>query len=426
MLETLALLIMTAQAPPLPMVAPAGCSVEATANELVVKSNGVEARYPFSERELPFAPGESGPPKVTTLPLPGGKDALLASLRETWDGVAPAGLGFLYAVTCGQAPAIRVALTAPGIDFGRVAIARDGRWIVGGWGGLRVLDPNTLRLTPLTSPPAYQAPTCWTAEESKPARAADVPLVGADGLARSGTEGAEELRFLRGGACGYEAEMTSTRHALVLDRGIVRRVVDVSSFARADDGLLLVGDGAGPCARQSAGVVWSSADATTWTPIAVRDKGSAGIARIARLPRDLWLAITAICETGGGRVGGDLFGSMDLTSWEPIAAIPDGSSDVMSGGAGLTELIVEGERAYIAVEQAKALRWFESTDGRSWRASAKRSVRAVPQTLAATLGVERINGIAETPEGTYAWTSDGLFMRSNADTPAAWTRVFPR
>lgn len=425
MLATLALLLTTTLAAPLPMVSPPGCRVTATANELVVTSSGVDVRYPLSEREIPFAPGAAGPPPVTTLPLPGGKDVLLASLRETWDGTAPAGLGYLYQVTCGPAPAIRVALTAPGIDFGRVAIARDGRWIVGGWGGLKVLDPNTLRLTPLTSPPGYEAPGCWSAEADKPARAADVPLVGDDGVATSGADGPEEIRFARGGACGYEAELTATRHALLLDRGVVRRIASIATVALDVDGHLLVGDGDGPCEGQTANALWTSPDGVSWSQLALRDKGAGGIARVVRLPDGPWLALTAICQTGGGSVGGDLFGGSDLVSWEPIAAIPEGFSDVMSGGAGLAELVVAGERAYVAALQGKELRWFESSDGSAWRATGKRAVR-VSQALAGTLGVERINGLMDGPTASYAWTSDGLFSRPKNGGEAPWARIFPR
>jgi len=425
MLETLALFLTAALPAPLPMVAPTGCRVDATLTELVVKSGGTEARYPWTEREVPFAPGESGPPQVTTLPLPGGKDLLLASVRESWSGVAPAGLGYLYEVTCGAAPAIRVALTAPGVDFGRVAIARDGRWIVGGWGGLRVLDPNTLRLTPLTSPAPYPVPACWTAEEGKPARAADVPVVGGDGIARSPTEGPEEIRFTRGGACGYEAEMTTTAHALLLDRGIVRRIASVTTLAFTDEGHLLVGDGAGPCEQQSASTLWESADGATWRAVALRDKGAAGIARVVHLPGRLWLALTAICDTGGGAVGGDLLASNDLATWEPLAALPEGFNMTVSGGGGIVELLVDGERAYLASEQGKVLRWFESSDGREWQPSAKRQVR-VAQGLAKTLGVGAINGLTDSAAARYAWTSDGLFMKPKAEDATPWTRIFPR
>jgi len=424
MLETLALLVTTALTPPLPMVRPLGCKVEATALELVVTSNGAVARYPLGEREVPFAPGASGPPRVTTLPLPGAKDLLLASLRETWDGVAPAGLGHLYEVTCGTTPAIRLALEAPGIDFGRIVLARDGRWIVGGWGGLRVLDPNTKRLTPLTTPPSYAAP-CWTAEDGKPARAADVPLVGDDGVTRSDEVGPEEIRFMRAGACGYEAEITATRHALVLDRGIVRRIAAVSTLAVSDDGRILVGDGAGPCARQSPGTLYASTDDATWTALKVRKNGIAGIAHIARF-NDEWLALTATCENGGGLAGGDLLASSDLVEWTPVAAVPVGFSDVVASGAGIAELVIERDRVHVAAVQGKVLHWFDSSDARDFRPSATRTVRAVPQALAKTLLVEAVLGLADTATTSYAWTSDGLFAKTKADPAAPWTRIFPR
>ncbi len=420
MIEIVALAVATLHLSQVPAGPPAGCRIAVEDGHLVVRSQGREVRHELAGDELPASPGELGPPRVTALMHPRGEGLVFAALRERWDlGVAPLGLGRLYEIRCGAEPSLTVAMVAPGLDFGRVAVARDGRWVVGGWGGLRVLDPVRRRLTPLTSPPPYPAPRCWSAEEDQPARAADVPLVGDEGVAVSPPgAGDEEIAFIRGGPCGYEAEMETTRHALLIDRGVVRSKRHVGAFAIADDGQMLVGDGGGSCAESSGGALWRSADGERWQRLIVKDKGRAGIAALARIAGGPTVALTGICKAGGAVTGGELFVSDDLARWDPVSAVDE-------GGGRIGALFAEGERAFIAVEQDGATRWLASRDGRSWQASGPRRVPPVAgaAALARTLAVEAVLGVRDERGQSFAWTSDGLFEK---DAAGRWARIFPR
>lgn len=428
MLLPLLLLVVSRVPPPLPMVTPPGCEVRVTATHLLVKSQGVESSLALGEDELPSSPGHAGPPRLTVLPEPGAADRLLVGVRDHWDGVAPAGVGRLYEVTCGPSPRVRVALVAPGLDFGRVALLADGRWVVGGWGGLRVLDPVTRRLTPLTAPPPFEAPRCWSAADDRPAPAADVPVVDDSGVARPGSE----VHFDRVGACGYEAEMIGARLALDVNRGVVRSVREVATFARGDDGRMLAGDGAGSCDGQTPGAAWSSSDGVTWTPLAIR-QGPGGIARLTRLPpRDgrpgTWLALTAICGGGGAVTGGDVYASADLDRWDLVLGEPPApAAPALDRGAGVVDLLEHDGRAYALIADGadKKEHWFRSIDGRTWdkaRRPPMSDTREARGKLAAVLGVSEVHGLSEAGEPAFAWTSDGLFQ----GVGGSWTRIFPR
>ncbi len=393
-----------------PAKAPPGCRIEVSpsALELVATSNGKVTRWPLAEADVPSAPGVA--PQLTTAPVPG-TNVVLASFREFWSGSAPRGIGKLYALTCGAEPTIALAVNAPGVDFGRIAIARDGRWVVGGWGGLRVLDPTTRRLTPLTSPPKVDDPTCWAAQSGASARVADVPLVDGDGVMTSTSTGEEEIAFERFAACGYEGELIGARKALLIDRGIVRRVAPVATALVTDD-VLVVGDGHGACSAQTAGTLWSRT-ANVWTTTRVTDRGRAGIAQIAKLG-DQWLALTAVCDNGGNRVGGDLFTSPDFVHWERVAAVPEGTNPKLVGG-GIEALVVADGVAYIAAGAPRS--WWSSGDALEWKPSAARNTARPPQALAKALGVSAILGTS----GLYTWTDDGLFEQRGG----TWRRVFP-
>lgn len=388
---------------------PEGCRIEATALELVVTSGDKDARWPLAEADLPVAMGGASP-QLTTVTVPG-KNVVLASFRETWSAGAPRGIGKLYAVTCGAEPTIELAVNAPGVDFGHITIARDGRWIVGGWGGLRVLDPVTRRVTPLTAPAPIADPSCWAARDGKTAPVADVPLVDDDGVATTNATGDEEILFVRSAACGYEGDLTNTRHALLIDRGIVRRVAAIAT-AFMTDHELVVGDGYGPCAAQTAGTLWSRTG-PGWTATRVTDKGRAGIARVAKLG-DRWLALTAVCDNGGNRVGGDLFTSPDFVRWDHVAAVPEGTDPAIVGGA-ITELVVADGVAYVAAGAPRA--WWSSRDAIEWKPAATRNVARPSQALAKTLHVALVLG----SDAGLAWTDDGLFEKQGD----AWQRVFP-
>ncbi len=413
-LVLLALALPTAQAPARP---PRDCRIEVSSSalELIGTSNGSQTRWPLAEADVPSALGGSAP-RLTTAPVPG-TNVVLAAFNETWSGPAPLGIGKLYALTCGDEPTIELAVSAPGVDFGRIVIARDGRWIVGGWGGLRVLDPKTRRVTPLTAPPPIDDPTCWTQRDGKTAAVADVPLVDDDGVATTNPDGDEEIPFVRLAACGYEAELTSTRHALLIDRGVVRRIVSVAAVLMTDHELV-VGDGHGPCQAQTAGTIWTRA-ASAWAPTRVTDRGRAGIARIAKLG-DQWLALTAVCDNGGNKVGGDLYASADFVRWERVPALPEGTNPGVAGG-GIGELIVADGRAYVAAgapaSGAARQSWWSSADAVDWKPAAARNVPKPSQALAKTLGVATILGTSQ----ALAWTDDGLFEKRDG----AWLRVFP-
>lgn len=427
MLTTLMVLVLSRVAPPLPMVMPVGCEVRATSTELIVKSHGTEARLALAEDEVPGAPGHGGPPAITLLPEPGASERVLVALRDHWRGVAPTGVGRLYEITCGERPSARVALVAPGLDLGRVAILTDGRWVVGGWGGLRVLDPIARRLTPLTDPPPFVAPRCWSATAERPARAADVPIVDDSGIARAD----REVVFERLGACGYEAELTASRFALDVHRGILREVRAVPAFLRTGDGRLLVGDGAGACEGQTPGAAWLSDRGDAWSLLPIH-QGAGGIARLVELPpgdgRDVtWLALTAICEGGGATKGGDLFASRDLLHWERVLAEPlPPATPKLDRGAGVVELVIHQGLAYARIDD-NTEHWFRSADGRTWdraRRPPRPDDRAARDKLAGALGVGEVYGLLESTGATFAWTSDGLFRR--AEAAPDWARIFPR
>lgn len=427
MLLPLLVLVLSRVAPPLPMVAPAGCEVHATATDLIVKSQGVEARLALGDDEVPSSPGRRGPPAITVLPEPGSADRLLVALRDHWRGVAPTGVGRLYEVTCGQTPGIRVALVAPGLDLGRVAILGDGRWVVGGWGGLRVLDPIARRLTPLTSPPPFEAPRCWSAEDGRPAPAADVPIVDDSGVARA----EREVLFERVGACGYEAEVVGGRLALDVHRGVVREVRAIATLLRTDDGRLVVGDGVGECESQTPGAAWISNEQGGWAQLPIR-QGGGGIARLVQLPaRDgraaSWLALTAICAHGGAVRGGDILASSDLSRWDlALGEPPPPASPALDRGAGVVDLVVHQGLAYARIDDSTE-HWFRSVDGRTWDRARRPPVpdaRAARQALASELGVGEVHGLLEAEGTRLAWTSDGLFSR--AGDVSTWARIFPR
>lgn len=425
MLEILLATFMSAQPPPDCRVMFDNAAEDST---LVVKTRGGEVTRVLTMDELPSTPAGPEPRPVTMIASPADDGTIFAAIPEPWDsGLAPAGIGYLYRVTCAGAPLIEVHMVAAGVDFGRVAIARDGRWVVGGWGGLRVLDPVARRLTPLTSPPPYRGPRCWSAEEDRPAPAADVPLVGAQGFVLpTGAPPEEEIAFFRGGACGYEGEMVGARHALLIDRGVIRPMKAIRAVAVAGDGRLLVGDGGGSCEEATPGTLWSSRDGERWTAHTLQDDMRGGIAQLARIGDGPWLAVTSICASGAGASGGDLYRSEDLARWERMAPVPEGFSDAINRGAGVIALEVEDGRAYIAVTSGRTERWFESDDGTSWRETRRRTLRRAPQALAGALGVETIFGVANGPEANLAWTSDGLFRKPRGAGPAPWSRIFPR
>ena len=409
MLEWLALLITTAVPGPRPGL-PAGCQLMASRGGMLITVGRAEATLEFDEREaalivhdLQFRP--------TVLTTPGG--SVYAAIPEDWDGVhKPVGLGRLYALTCGPKPAITRAVEAPGVDFGHALTLPDGRWVVGGWGGLRVFDGDSKRLVPLTSPPPLSAP-CWTATDDRPAPAADVPE-GAGELVMGG-----EVPFRRGGACGYEGAMEMRNHALDLGRGTVRRRVAIAAFALDGDRALVTEAGVG-CRKESAGVMWTSRDGQSFTlESVVKDAAATGIERLVRLPGGTWLAQTTPCQ---GR-GGDVFASPDLVGWRRVFAVPD---EVRTGGnVGVVGLFVDGGRAFAATnEKTATLTWSVSGDGERWRPAGRKVIPPViPQTLAPLLGVARIHGLAEAPSASWAWTSDGLFRKPE---DGSWSRVFPR
>jgi len=448
MFAALMMVVFSRIGPMPPMIAPRDCKVSATETQLVVNSAGTEARLTFGEGELPNAPGQDGPPRLTVLPAPGHGDRLYAAVRDRWDGVAPLGLGHLYEITCGRAPSVRIAMVAPGLDFGRIALLRDGRWVVGGWGGLRVLDPVGRRLTPLTSPPRLLDSRCWSAEEGKPAAAADIPIVDEkSGIAVSAAAGEHELRFARGGACGYEATMLLTPFALAVDRGVVRAVREVRAFAWTGDGGMLVGDGGGHCEAQTAGTLWASPDGERWARLEVRD-GGGGIAGLVRLARKEgaapWLALTSICQNGGAKVGGDIYLSEDLRYWEKVLGEPPPpATPPVDQGAGVVELRAGDGETYARIDgrpdrleqkaearrRTLAVHWLKSTDGRTWSQTPKPTAAdkaAARRQLAGGLGVSEVFGMSENTTAIVAWTSDGLFRQLKGKPNAAWVRIFPR
>lgn len=410
MIEWLALMLTVAV--PAPTTPPPGCQVTASRGGLLVTVGRAEATLAFDDREAALIVGDQLV-RPTLLAAPSG--ALYAAMPEDWQSVhQPVGLGRLYAVTCGRDPAIARAVEIPGVDFGHARTLPDGRWVVGGWGGLRIFDADTKRLVPLTGPSPLAAP-CWSATEGRTAPVADVP----EGRGEALASGAE-VPFLRGGACGYEGAMEMQPHALDLGRGVVRRRVAIGALALDGDRVFVTEADMG-CRKESAGVMWTSDDGARFTlERVVNDSAATGIERLVRLPDGPWLARTAICR---GR-GGEVFMSADRRQWKRVFGLAD---DQKTGeDLGVVELFVDGDRAFAATNQKQgSLTWWVSRDGATWAPAGRRvSPPALSQALAATLGVAAITGLAEAPSASWAATSDGLFRKPKEGGP--WARVFLR
>lgn len=440
------------QAPP--------CTI-AVRDESLVVMNGpqVVGRLPLEPARLPTQPGVEAPSVgviATSDPT-----LLFVGIREDWTVRGAAGLGELFEVRCPGKPApasIRVALTAMGVDFGTAMGLPDGRFVVGGWGGLRILEldlrpeapPEAIaRLTPLTTAPTYPAGACWSATDDKPAPGADVPDL------RAGLH-ASELPFLRGGACGYEGDMTMAPHVLDLARGIYRKRVEISDVIAHDDAIVVA---AGSCSRLDAGV-WvsrgevvgqlgsassSAQDLTSWTrhPIGT----GLPIARLAHLPGDgggRWFALSAVCSTGADRAGGDLYTSTDLETWTKVEADLGLANDGSVRGLGATDLRALDGVLLVAAREVRGgvekTRWVSSRDATTFaNAAAPRPRAAAPGVEAVALlrdrlGVDAVFGTSLdlARKVALAWTSDGLFAAPLGETarpPApkdmAWTRILP-
>lgn len=431
------------QAPP--------CTVALRDERLVVlRGAQITATLALAPAQLPIQPGVEAPSLgVITTADPG---RFFVGIREDWTVRGAAGLGDLFEVRCAgeAAPSdtIRVALSAKGVDFGTSRTLADGRVVVGGWGGLRVLDldlraapspgsggasgaitTGTPRLTPLTTAPTFKAGACWSATEDKPAEGADVPDL------RAGLHG-PELPFLRGGACGYEGDMTMAPHVLDVSRGVYRKRVAISDLVTTEGAVVAA---AGSCTRLDAGI-WVSPDLVTWT----RHLLGTGlpVARLARLDdhgRERWYALTAICPTGADRAGGDLYASDDLVAWTKVDADLGRASDGAVRGLGASELRAVDGVLFVGVREERGgvakTRWVSSRDGLAFTTSAAPRPPAptgLEGLLAARLGVDAVFGSALdlTRKVALAWTNDGLLstpLEGAARPPkdATWTRILP-
>jgi len=437
-----------------PQPQPPTCGVAVRDEALVVlMGKEVVARLPLEPAQLPIQPGVESPSVGVIATADPGR--FFVGIREDWNVRGAAGLGELFEVRCTGKPndnaVIRLALREKGVDFGTSIRVPDGRVVVGGWGGLRVLEleprPDVTpaaRLTPLTTAPSYRAPACWSATEDKPAPGADVPDPSA------GLHGSE-VPFLRGGACGYEGDMTMAPHVLDLDRGVYRKRVEVSDVVTTGSAVVVA---AGGCARLDAGL-WVSPDPS---PCVARAPGDvttcegwtrrvigAGVPmrRLARLEGaggTRWFALSAICPTGADRAGGDLYTSADLETWTRVEADLPIARDGAVRGLGGSDLREVDGTLFLGVDEGgggvKRTVWVSSQDGVSFaKANAPRARPAAPvdEALKRRLGVDSVHGSALDPGRrlAFAWTNDGLFATpidpagSLAVGAATWTRILP-
>ncbi len=360
----------------------------------------------------------------------------LVGLREDWSGMPGDGLGNLFEVRCDAVPSVRRVLHVDGVDFGQGVALPDGRIVFGGFGGLKILDPDLMMLMPLTIPPAF-GKGCWAAVDDQPVVAADV----APAQYRAG-----EIAFVRGGPCGYEAEMTHAPMVFDLATGAVRPLVRASDIVVDAAGAVTVGDGAGTCEQTpSDGAVWRSTDGgATFTRVALGGLppghigAVADLAQIATKAASTTFALFDICRTGGASVGGELVKSEGGLTWSAVP-FPEPALDDVAWDAGSAILAIEarGANLFAQREAGNGKRvWWRSKDlGASWKRGGQPPARErVPKTLAAELGVASVNALHTDKARGFAWasTSDGLYRKplpapgpKKATVPSPWVRVFP-
>jgi hypothetical protein len=294
-----------------------------------------------------------------------------------------------------------------------------------------------MMLMPLTIPPAF-GKGCWTAADDQPT------VVAADVQPTQYRTG--EIAFVRGGPCGYEAEMTHTPMALDLATGVVRPIVRASDVVVDAAGTLTVGDGADTCEQtQSDGAVWrTSDDGATFSRVALGGLASGHVGAVADLAaartktEAATFALFDSCQNGGASVGGELVKSADGRTWA-LVAFPEPALDQLAwdSGSAIRAIEARGATLFAMREGPKGKRiWWRSKDlGATWkRGGAPTAGERIPKTLAAELGVASVNSIHTDKARGLRWasTSDGLYRKAlpapgskKPAEPSPWVRVFP-
>lgn len=421
-----------------PTPSPTRCKIRLTADALqVLVGRKVVAEQRWEPTDLPSRGTRDGRAELV---LHRTKDPArtLVGLREGWSGMPGDGLGNLFEVRCDASPSVRRVLHVDGVDFGQGVALPDGRIVFGGFGGLKILEPDLMMLMPLTIPPAF-GKGCWTAADDQPT------VVAADVVPTQYRAG--EITFVRGGPCGYEAEMTHTPMAFDLATGAVRPIVRASDIVVDGAGAVTVGDGAGTCEQtQSDGAVWRSTDGgATFTraPLGGLAQGHIGavadLAQVRTKTESATFALFDVCQNGGASVGGELVKSVDGLTWSAVV-FPEPALDKVAwdSGSGIRAIEARGPTLFAMRGGAKGKRvWWRSKDlGASWkRGSAPPAGERIPKTLAAELGVASVNAIHTDKTLGFAWasTSDGLYRKAlpapgekkKPPEPSPWVRVFP-
>jgi len=344
--------------------------------------------------------------------------------------------GALHAAACGAEGGARLTavLTDPAIDYRERVALPDGRLVFGGTGGLVALDPLTLTTTRPTIAPPFPVDACWAgmaSGEPVPAWDRHPRALGPDPKVPT------LIAFERGGPCGYEAEPTGVAMIVDTTTWSARAARNVAALLVTRTGLVALGDGGPRCGdRQTRGTLWLSLAGGPFWPIPLDPREPMGIVALAetmdtKAGPTLW-ALTGACDEGGAARGGNLWraplAGEHAGAWERVTVpFVDGERGFDQGDA---IVALRAHRDEVHLARAKVgddrLSWRASRDGGvTWRASRGRAEprQAIPRDLAATLGVLRVIGLVKTRDASWAWTSDGAFVKdTNAD---AWSRRFP-